>query len=97
MVGVQGAGFLRNSKGLKVWKPLCLSLLLPGSPAQPTQISPPPGSLSDCPRAPKDSVLITGLISMYLISIYPSASPTLKGRNFGPTLLTSAAKGQAKV
>lgn len=67
------------------------------SPAQPTQMSPPLGSLPDCPRAPKDAVLITGLISMYLISTYPSASPTLKNRNLGPVLHTSAAKAQAKV
>lgn len=86
----------QGAEGMEINVPV-LAFAWAVSPAQPTQTSPPLGSLPDCPRAPKDSVLITGLISMYLISTYPSASPTLKNRNLGPVLLTSAAKAQAKV
>lgn len=38
MVGVQGSGFLKNSKGLRVWKLTCLSLLLLGQFLLPSQL-----------------------------------------------------------
>ena len=81
--GDQGPGFPPNSKGPRLWKPLCLSLLLVGIP--PSQLFPAlfkPHLLwvavLIAPRVPKDSVLITGLTSMFLICFYPSASHTLK-------------------
>lgn len=38
MVGVQGPGFLKNSKGLRVWKLTYLSLLLLGQFLLPSQL-----------------------------------------------------------
>ena len=73
-----------NSKGSRLWKPMCLSWLLPVTPSQPAPSCPgdsshlPWGAPLIAPRVLKDSVLITGLISRFLISLYLSTSHTLK-------------------
>ena len=83
--GVQGPGFspeLQGTKALETSVPVlafaCDSL--PASSFLPRRLSShfPWGAPLIAPRVPKDSVLTTGLISRFLISLYLSTSHTLK-------------------